>query len=248
MRPNPNHHIQPRSSNAFRIAGIGLMTAWLMTMSAQAALVSISNVNGNSNGGYALFDEDGSFLSDPPGKIFIGGFETLTTPAAIANAFYTNFSLLASDFDSIGSVAIESDSLGGIQGIHDSSDSYDPSSVVNRSVAIWISTAGDYTTPPTVGGEHLIYVTSSTFQVDPPPPFPEESYSVILAPDTDGGNGTLVVGEFSNYFNDFGFGDGPEGAFNTVPEPRSVLLLSLAGALGFLFYRRRPERGSEIKS
>lgn len=245
MTQMPNHR-SIRSTSPFGAAGLGLMALWLLVVSAPAALVNVSNVSSNTNGGYALVNESGSFLSDPPGEIFIGGFDSFTTTSAITTAFSTNFAALASDFDSIASVDIEQDSLNGIQGIHDSATSGNPSSVVGRFVAIWISTTGDYTQ---ASGEHLIYVTTDTFNPDGPPPVPEETYSVLLRPGSDGGNGTLAVGGFSNYFNDFGFGAGNQGAFNTVaiPEPGSALLLSLVGAAGFVFYRRKHARGSGVR-
>ena len=245
----PNHHPNGsiRSTSPFGAAGLGLMTLWLLAVSAPAALVSVSNVSSDTNGGYAIFSESGSFLSDPPGKIFIGGFDSFTTTSAITTAFSTNFAALASDFDSIASVNIEEDDIatGGIQGIHDSATSgLNPSSVNGRSVAIWISTTGDYTQ---ASGEHLIYVTNESFALDLGPPFPEESYSVLLRPGSDSGNGTLAVGGFSNYF--FDFGNGNQAAFNTVaiPEPGSALLLSLVGAAGFVFYRRKHARGSGVR-
>ena len=42
---------------------------------------------------------------------------------------------------------------------------------------------------------------------------------------------------------------GNQGAFNTVaiPEPGSALLLSLVGAAGFVFYRRKHARGSGVR-
>ena len=94
--------------------------------SAAAALVDVSNVSSDTNGGYALVNESGSFLSDPPAKIFIGGFGSFTSISAITAAFSNNFATLASDFDSIADVTLETDSVNGIQGIHDSSTSGDP--------------------------------------------------------------------------------------------------------------------------
>ena len=179
-------------------------------------------------------------------RIFIGGFGSFTSISAITAAFSNNFATLASDFDSIADVTLETDSVNGIQGIHDSSTSGDPTIVSGRDVAIWISTTGDYTQ---ASGEHLIYVTTGSFVLDPDPPFPEETYSVFLRPSSDGGNGTLAVGGFSNFFNDFGFGAGSQAACNTVaiPEPGSVLLLTLVGAAGFVFYRRKHARGSGVR-
>ena len=244
----PDYHPSSsiRSSSRFGAAALGLMTLCLLAVSAPAALVNVSNVSSDTNGGYALVNESGSFLSDPPAKIFIGGFGSFTSISAITAAFSNNFATLASDFDSIADVTLETDSVEGIQGIHDSSTSGDPSSVEGRDVAIWISTTGDYTQ---ASGEHLIYVTTDSFVLDLSAPFPEETYSVFLRPSSDGGNGTLAVGGFSNFFNDFGFGAGSQAAFNTVaiPEPGSVLLLTLVGAAGFVFYRRKHARGSGVK-
>ena len=45
------------------------MALWLLVVSAPAALVNVSNVSSNTNGGYAIVNESGSFLSDPPGVI-----------------------------------------------------------------------------------------------------------------------------------------------------------------------------------
>ena len=251
--PDNHPYSSIRSSSRFGAAALGLMTLCMLAVSAPAALVRISNTtsddeSGAINGGYAFVNESGLFLQDPPAKIFIGGFDgQFTSIPAITQAFSNNFATLASNFDSIADVTLETDVVGGIQGIHDSATSGgDPTSVEGRAVAVWISTTGDYTQ---ASGEHLIYVTTGLFDLDPPPPFPEESYSVLLRPSSDGGNGTLAVGGFSNYFNDFGFGAGNQGAFNTVaiPEPGSVLLLTLAGAAGFVFYRRKHARGSGVR-
>ena len=250
--PDDHPYSSIRSSSRFGAAALGLVTLCLLAASAPAALVKISNVSFDSgseeaNGGYALVSESGSFLADPPAKIFIGGFSSpYTTISAITTAFSNNFATLASNFNSIADVTLETDSVDGIQGIHDSSTSGDPSSVEGRDVAVWISTTGDYTQ---ASGEHLIYVTTDSFVLDLGGPFPEESYSVFLRPSSDGGNGTLAVGGFSNYFNDFGLGAGDQGAFNTVaiPEPGSVLLLTLVGAAGFVFYRRKHARRSGVK-
>ena len=236
-----------RSSSRFGAAVLGLMTLCLLAVSAPAALVKVSNVSSDTNGGYALVNESGSFLSDPPAKIFIGGFDgQFTSIPAITQAFSNNFATLASNFDSIADVTLETDDVGGVAGLHDSATSGVSSSVEGRAVAIWISTTGDYTQ---ASGEHLIYVTTDSFVLDLSAPFPEETYSVFLRPSSDGGNGTLAVGGFSNFFNDFGFGAGSQAAFNTVaiPEPGSVLLLTLVGAAGFVFYRRKHARGSGVK-
>ncbi len=245
--PDDHPYSSIRSSSRFGAAALGLVTLCLLAASAPAALVNVSNVSSDTNGGYALVNESGSFLSDPPAKIFIGGFSSpFTTISAITTAFSNNFATLASNFNSIADVTLETDSVDGIQGIHDSSTSGDPSSVEGRDVAVWISTTGDYTQ---ASGEHLIYVTTDSFVLDLGGPFPEESYNVFLRPSSDGGNGTLAVGGFSNYFNDFGFGAGSQAAFNTVaiPEPGSVLLLTLVGAVGFVFYRRKHARGSGVR-
>ena len=249
--PDDHPYSSIRSSSRFGAAALGLVTLCLLAASAPAALVKISNVSFDSgseeaNGGYALVSESGSFLADPPAKIFIGGFSSpYTTISAITTAFSNNFATLASNFNSIADVTLETDPFNGVPGIHDSATSGSSSSVEGRKVAIWISTTGDYTQ---ASGEHLIYVTNSSFVLDIPP-FPEESYSVFLRPSSDGGNGTLAVGGFSNYFNDFGLGAGDQGAFNTVaiPEPGSVLLLTLVGAAGFVFYRRKHARGSGVR-
>ena len=120
MTQMPNHHPNGsiRSTSPFGAAGLGLMALWLLVVSAPAALVNVSNVSSNTNGGYAIVNESGSFLSDPPGEIFIGGFDSFTTTSAITTAFSTNFAALASDFDSIASVNIEEDSIapGGFKG------------------------------------------------------------------------------------------------------------------------------------
>ena len=250
--PDDHPYSSIRSSSRFGAAALGLVTLCLLAASAPAALVKISNVSFDSgseeaNGGYALVSESGSFLADPPAKIFIGGFSSpYTTISAITTAFSNNFATLASNFNSIADVTLETDPFNGVPGIHDSATSGSSSSVEGRKVAIWISTTGDYTQ---ASGEHLIYVTNSSFVVDPPPPFPEEDYSVFLRPSSDGGNGTLAVGGFNQYFFDFNEGAGNQGAFNTVaiPEPGSALLLTLVGVAGFVFYRRKHARRSGVK-
>ena len=244
----PDYHPSSsiRSSSRFGAAALGLMTLCLLAVSAPAALVNVSNVSSDTNGGYALVNESGSFLSDPPAKIFIGGFGSFTSISAITAAFSNNFATLASDFDSIADVTLETDSVEGIQGIHDSSTSGDPSSVEGRDVAIWISTTGDYTQ---ASGEHLIYVTNRYFLPDGPPPVPEQTYAVFLRPFSDGGNGAVAVGGFNEYFFDFNEGAGSQAAFNTIaiPEPGSVLPLTLVGAAGFVFYLRKHARGSGVR-
>lgn len=250
--PDNHPYSSIRSSSRFGAAALGLMTLCLLAVSAPAALVRISNTTSDSesgaiNGGYAFVNESGSFLQDPPAKIFIGGFDgQFTSIPAITQAFSNNFATLASNFDSIADVTLETDDVGGVAGLHDSATSGVSSSVEGRKVAIWISTTGNYTQ---ASGEHLIYVTNFDFIPDGPPPVPEENYSVFLRPFSDGGNGTLAVGGFNQYFFDFNQGAGNQGAFNTVaiPEPGSVLLLTLAGAAGFVFYRRKHARGSGVR-
>ena len=92
-------------------------------------------------------------------------------------------------------------------------------------------------------------MTNRYFLPDGLPPAPEQTYAVFLRPFSDGGNGAVAVGGFNEYFFDFNEGAGSQAAFNTIaiPEPGSVLLLTLAGAAGFVFYRRKHARGSGVR-
>tara|TARA_R110000850_G_scaffold9209_6_gene34143 strand:+ start:1473 stop:2213 length:741 start_codon:yes stop_codon:yes gene_type:complete len=221
-----------------KVAIVTLTILGMSSFSTHAALIKVTNVNSGTNGGYAFVDSGDSFLADPPGKIFFGGFSsTYTTAAAIQTAFYNDFSALTSDFISIGNVGVESDTLGGVQGLHDSSSSgLDSTAVVGRFFAIWLTVSGTINDTNT---EHLIYLTSETFASDPASPAPENGYTATIRPGVNG-NGTLAVGGVGAFTRDYGT-VGDEATFNTVaiPEPSSFLILAGLGFVGLIVQRRR---------
>jgi hypothetical protein len=221
-----------------------LITCILVTFihRAESALVDISNLNDASNGAFNLFTENGGNLSDPPATIFIGTFASYTdsNKANISSAFTNNFSALAADFTSIGSVGVEEDGLFNQTGIHDSSNAgltVAPADY-NRNLAIWITTSG---TINDQNAEHLIYFTNEIFTADAPIG-PENTYQVELrnGSGVDAGNGFLAVGGNTSYSFDHGAG-GVLVGFNTVaiPEPSSIFILLSLSAIGWGVYRFR---------
>ena len=207
-------------------------------LSGRGSDFGISNVStGVSGGGHAFYLEDGSSLLAASGTFFIGGFSsTYSSSADISTAFTTDFSSLAADFISIGSVGVEVDDIGPFDGLHNSVSTVDTSSVVGRNVAVWLSSTNSFSD---ANAEHLIYWFDTTLYVaDDPPPDPQTNYDVLLRP---GEAGDLVVGEFGNFTYNFGFGEGDQLAFNTVavPEPSAVFSLLSLCAIGFIINRRR---------
>ncbi len=209
----------------------------------QAAIVNVANTTFNGpmgalSGGHAFVDNAGDFIDDPPGTIFFGGFENFTTKSAVQTAFATNFSALAADFDSIGSVGVESDVVGGFNGLHDSSTAdLNPTAVVGRNVAIWLTTSG---TIDDTDAQHFIYFTSNLFTADPVGPS-QNTYQVFVLPSGSGGNGEVFIGNEGLFSVNYNGGDGPQAAFSTVavPEPRSMSFIVGGVLLALFFIRRR---------
>ena len=221
-----------------------LITCVLVTFihRAESALVDISNLNDASNGAFNLFTESGNNLADPPARIHIGTFLSYndSNKANISTAFTSNFSALAADFTSIGSVGVEEDGIFNQAGVHDSSNAgltVDPSDY-NRNLAIWITTSGTINDGT---AEHLIYFTNQTFTADAPVG-PENTYQAELrnGSGVDAGNGFLAVGGNTSYSFNWGSA-GVLVGFNTVaiPEPSSIFTLISLGAIGWGVYRCR---------
>ncbi len=224
-------------------AVIAVLVIWgNLTLSTDAALIDIENLNGAQTGAYAFVNDAGVFLPDPSAEIFFGAFITTTqTIAAIQTAFTTDFSALAADFTSIGSVGVEKDGplISGVTGVHTSSNGgLNAVPVIGRNLALWVTTSG---TVNDGSAQHLIYLTSQMFLADVVAA-PEQTYTALFRSMGDGGNGEVAVGGFGLFTKDVGGGGGAFSAFNTVavvPEPGTFGILIGLGLVGMLIHRRR---------
>jgi hypothetical protein len=205
-----------------------------VSLYAQSTL-TFTNLDANSSGGNALFDSSGNLIPHGQGSISIGFFNGLTNSQIIDSYNMGDLAGLNDSFQSWLTSPISINVDPSAPGLFSDSVPRDVSDdpplntiFIGQNIFLWVSTGSDFTD---LNNEYFIYTWGTTF------PFNNNNAEVFLRE----GQGTILIGEFGNFVNDFGFGSGVQTGFNTVeavPEPSTYAAIVGLLALAIVGFRR----------
>ncbi len=214
--------------------GLGfLVVAALLGSSSFSATIQSSNIIGN--GANSVFDSSGNLIPNETGLIRVGTFSTLDA-AGVSSAFSSgDLAGLNADFIPFSNTTWNFGNGFGFNGTWDievgaSIGSGDP--LIGGSIVTWATTASSFTD---LSGELFIFEASTAF-------FAEDNPTFIGASFVGDGLGSILVGDFGNFFSDLGGGAGSQAGFNTVeviPEPSTYALMALGGLALVVGYGRK---------
>jgi hypothetical protein len=198
--------------------------------------LGFTNLDNTSNGGSGIFNSSGNLIPFGQGSVQVGFFDGITDSEIVSLYASGNLSTLSSSFQPWNASPVNMNVDPGAPGLFgefvSKNVSDDPplnTIFIGQNIYLWASTGGsDFTDP---GSEYLIYSWATPF------PFNNNNAEVFLRD----GQGTLLVGQFGNFSNDYGMGSGVQAGFNTVevvPEPATYATLIGLLALGIVVTRR----------